>query len=227
MRDTGGTVIADYVMDDGWRQQWLGMHFGDQLQVNDFGYLPRNNFNYAHWEVRKRNTALPADSAYNSHEWRFRIDALDNDHGLRLRRQLRVCATAACATAVAKTVQLNVNTAGWDDLLTRGNGALFLPPSLDLAIERTSPRHGDWACKLDAELVSGGLSGNRRMGYNIKFTPTYFISDAFSIYAGPYYERTPDWLVWQHDNLIGRFNEQSLQLDAGFDWRSAVASSCA
>ncbi|HEY8683554.1 MAG TPA: DUF5916 domain-containing protein [Rhodanobacter sp.] len=113
---------------------------------------------------------------------------------------------------------LNVNSAGWDDLLTRGNGALFLPPSVDFLFEHISPRHGDWAFKLDAEALSGGLSGNRELGYDIKFIPTYFISDAFSVYAGPYLEHIPDWLVWQHDNLIGRFNERTVQLDAGFDW---------
>jgi hypothetical protein len=219
VRDTGGTVVVDYQMDDGWRQQWLGMHFGDQLQINDFGYLSRNNFNYGHWEVRKRNTALPAESAYSSHEWRVRVDALDNDHGLRLQRQLRISRGSSLRNGGREDFQLNVNTAGWDDLLTRGNGALFLPPSLQLAFDRSSPRHGDWAWKVVAELLSGGLGGNRRMGYNIQITPTYFVSDAFSIYAGPYYERTPDWLVWQHDNLIGRFNEQSVQLNAGFDWQ--------
>jgi hypothetical protein len=57
------------------------------------------------------------------------------------------------------------------------------------------------------------------MGYNIEITPSYFVSDALSIYAGPYYEHTPDWLVWQHDNLIGRFDERTLQLNAGFDWQ--------
>ncbi|MGH8090254.1 MAG: DUF5916 domain-containing protein, partial [Rudaea sp.] len=35
---------------------------------------------------------------------------------------------------------------------------------------------------------------------------------------GPYYEHTPDWLIWQHDNLIGRFNQHTLELDSGFDW---------
>ncbi len=217
-RDSGATLIADYEMGDGWRQQWLGMHFGDQLQINDFGYLSRNNFNYAHWEVRKRNTALPADSAYSSHDWHFRIDALDNDHGLRLRRQLRIRRTSDLRDGASEDAQININSAGWNDLLTRGHGALFLPPSLDVFYERISPRHGDWAFKLDAEVLSGGLGGNRQIGYDLKFIPTYFISDAFSVYAGPYYEHIPDWLVWQHDNLIGRFDEHTLQLDAGFDW---------
>lgn len=217
-RDSGATLIADYEMGGGWRQQWLGMHFGDQLQINDFGYLERNNFNYLHWEVRKRNTALPPDSAYSSHDWHFRIDALDNDHGLRLRRQLRINRSSNLRNGASEDIQLNVNSAGWDDLLTRGHGAVFLPPTMDLFFERVSPRHGNWAFKLDAEILSGGLSGNRRIGYDIKFIPTYFISDAFSVYAGPYYEHLPDWLVWQHDNLIGRFDEHTLQLDAGFDW---------
>jgi hypothetical protein len=36
-----------------WRQQGLGMHVGDQLNVNDFGCLARSNFNYGRWRVRK------------------------------------------------------------------------------------------------------------------------------------------------------------------------------
>jgi hypothetical protein len=215
----GATFLADYTMDDGWRQEWAMMHFDDRLQINDFGYLERNNFDYLHWEVRKRITDLPADSIYSSHDWQFRIDGLDNDdQHLRLRRQLRIGRSSDLRQGGQEDAQINVNTAGWDDLLTRGHGALFLPPSFNLDFDRKSPRHGDWAFEAEGGLSSGGLSGNRKIGYYVTFTPTYFISDAFSVYAGPHYERTPDWLVWQHDNLIGSFDERSLQLNAGFDW---------
>ena len=37
--DTGATMWADYEMNHGWRQQWIGMHFGNELQINDAGYL--------------------------------------------------------------------------------------------------------------------------------------------------------------------------------------------
>jgi hypothetical protein len=215
----GATFLADYTMDDGWRQEWAMMHFDDRLQINDFGYLERNNFDYLHWEVRKRITDLPAESIYSSHDWQFRIDGLDNDdQHLRLRRQLRIGRSSDLRQGGQEDAQINVNTAGWDDLLTRGHGALFLPPSFNLDFDRKSPRHGDWAFEAEGGLSSGGLSGNRKIGYYVTFTPTYFISDAFSVYAGPHYERTPDWLVWQHDNLIGSFDERSLQLNAGFDW---------
>lgn len=176
-RGFGGTFIADYEMDRGWRQQWLAMHFDDRLQVNDFGYLARNNMDYAHWQVSRRITDLPADSAYRSHDWQFRIDALDNDHGLRLRRQLRIGRDSSLRNGAHEDAELNVNSAGWDDLLTRGNGALFLPPSFDLRFERSYPRNGDWAWDWEVDLLSRGLDGNHRVGYELEFVPTLFLSN--------------------------------------------------
>src|SRR3546814_8951976 len=43
--DLGATIWADYEMDGGWRQQWIAMHFGDELQINDLGYLSQNDLN--------------------------------------------------------------------------------------------------------------------------------------------------------------------------------------
>jgi len=217
-RGTGATFLADYEMNGGWRQQWLAMHFNDKLQINDFGFLERNNFDYAHWEVRKRITGLPADSRYADHDWHFRIDALDNDHGLTLRRELRINRTSNLRDGSNEFAQINIDSAGYDDLLTRGHGALHLPPAINSHFEHTGPRHGDWSYKLQVELYGGGLAGNRMLGYDAKFQPTYFFSDTFSVYAGPYYEHSPSWLVWQHDNLIGAFDQHTLRLDSGFDW---------
>lgn len=214
----GATTLVDYDMGGGWRQEWAGMHFGGRLQVNDFGYLERNDLNYAHWEVRKRYTDLAADSIYSSYDWHVRIDALNNTHGLDLRRQLRIERISTLRNGSTEDVELDINSAAWDDLLTRGHGALYLPPTFDLMFEHDSPRHGNWSYKLPVEIVSGGLGGNRSVGWDVKFLPTYYVSDRFSVYAGPYVQYVPDWLVWQHDNLIGRYEQRSLELDSGFDW---------
>ncbi|HET6587554.1 MAG TPA: DUF5916 domain-containing protein [Oleiagrimonas sp.] len=218
-RGSGATFIADYTMDDGWRQQWLAMHFDDQLQINDFGYLERNNFDYVHWEVRKRITDLPTDSRYSSHDWQFRIDALDNDdEHLRLRRQLRIGRSSQLRNGGNENILLNVNSAGWDDLLTRGHGALFLSPSMQFSYEYETPRQGHWSFDSEADIMTEGLSGNREPGWAVSFVPTYFISNALRVHAGLAYQHVPDWLVWQHDNLIGRFDQHQIELDAGFDW---------
>ncbi len=217
-RGSGATFLGNYEMADGWRQQWLAMHFGDDLQVNDFGYLSRNSLNYAHWEVQKRITSLAPDSSYSSHDWHFRIDAADNDHGLRLKRQLRINRRSELRDGGSEYAQININSAAWDDLLTRGHGALHLPPSFDAYFEHQSPRHGNWGFEANTGVNSGGLGGNRWIGYHVNFEATWFASDSFRVYAGPSYEHTPDWLVWQRDTLIGSFDERALQMDAGFDW---------
>lgn len=216
--DSGATVWVNYEMDDGWRQQWLAMHFGNELQINDFGYLSRNSINYANWQVMRRFTDMTEDSAYASKDWRFRISGTDNDHGQRLQRQLRISRQGNLRNGSFEYGQININSAGMDDLLTRGNGVLDLPPNFNAHYEFERPRKGDWAWELEANAFSGGLAGNDKVGYDLLVQPTFFFNDAFSVYAGIYYEHVPDWLVWQQDNLIGSFEERMLQFNAGLNW---------
>ena len=110
-RDTGATLWADYEMDRGWRQQWIGMHFGNDLQINDAGYLSRNSTNYAHWQVKRRFTDLPADIA-------LCIEGLARARQHRLQRSRANCsitsfasaARADCATA-ATNMRRSMSTA--------------------------------------------------------------------------------------------------------------------
>ncbi|MGH8145419.1 MAG: DUF5916 domain-containing protein [Rhodanobacteraceae bacterium] len=214
----GATFVADYVMDRGWQQEWLAMHFGRRFQINDFGYLQRNDLNYAHWQVRKRMTDLPTDSRYRDHVWSARIDLLRDTEGLNLRRQLRIERDSDLRNGASEEIELHVNSSAWDDLLTRGHGALYLPPSISFRYERHYPRRGDWAWDWEIDIDSGGLAGNNEAGYELEFVPTHYVSDAFSVHVGLDFQRNPDWLVWQHDNLIGRFDQRQLELDTGFDW---------
>ncbi|MGH8085723.1 MAG: DUF5916 domain-containing protein [Lysobacter sp.] len=217
-RGSGATTVVDYEMGDGWRQQWLAMHFGDDLEVNDFGYLGRNNLNYGHWQLSRRLTDRPQDSVYASHDYRGRIIGMDNDDGLRLQRQLRLIRQSDRRDGGSEYLQLNLNAPSYDDLLTRGNNPLYRPGNFGLSWERIRPRKGAWAWELYTWVGSGGLEGNDEVGYSIEFEPTYYFSDALSAFVGGYAEYDPDWLVWQHDNLVGRFEQRSVQFNAGLDW---------
>jgi hypothetical protein len=217
-RDTGATVWADYEMDRGWRQQWIAMHFGNDLQINDAGYLARNSTNYLHWQVNRRFTDLPAKSRYASKDWRWRASSSYNDHGELLQHQFRMSRESRLRDGSYEYAQININSAGVDDLLTRGNGVLNLPPRANLFLDYERPRKGNWAFNAELEAYGGGLSGNRRIGYSIAVEPIYFISDAFNVSLNLSASRTPDWLVWQTDNLIGSFDGRELDLDAAVNW---------
>ena len=194
------------------------MHFGDSLELNDFGYLSRPNLNYAHWQVSRRFTDLPAESAYASREWRWRIGGSDNDHGLPLQRQFRAMLQSQRRDGGNEYAQVNVNSAGHDDRILRGHGILRTPPGWNGFYERSGARKGDWELYGSVGLNRGGIGEDRGLGYNVQFRPTWFVSDAFNVFAVAYAERTPQWIVWQRDNLLGTFDERVLELDAGVNW---------
>ncbi len=217
-RDLGATVWADYEMDHGWRQQVIGMHFGDELEINDAGYLSRNNTNYVHWQINRRFTELPEESRYASKDWRWRISSNRNNHGELLNYQTRLSRESRLRNGSYEYAQINVNSAGVDDLLTRGHGAVNLPPNFNAFAEYRRPRKGNWAYNLEAELYSGGLEGSDKIGYSVYVEPTYFLNDAFNVHVGVYADRTPAWLVWQRENLIGSFDGRQTEVSAGFNW---------
>ncbi|MEJ0085032.1 MAG: DUF5916 domain-containing protein [Pseudomonadota bacterium] len=217
-RDTGATLWADYEMDRGWRQQLIAMHFGNDLQINDAGYLARNSTNYLHWEVLRRFADLPAESRYASKDWRLRFSSDYNDHGLLMGHQVRLSRQGRLRNGSFEYAQINVNSAGYDDLLTRGNGVARIPPNYNAYFEYDRPRKGNWAYYVEINPTTGGFAGNDRLGYYVNFEPKYFVSDAFNLYLGASYSRTPDWLVWQRENLVGGFGGREAHFDAGFDW---------
>lgn len=216
--DTGTTVWADYEMNDGWRQQWIAMHFGNQLEINDAGYLSRNSTNYLHYQVNKRFTRLPESSRYASKDWRWRISTNYNDHGELLNDQFRVSRESRLRNGSYEFVQININSAGVDDLLTRGHGVLKVPPNINTDFRYERPRQGNWSYIAEGGPSSGGLAGNHKIGYSLEVEPTYFISNTFNLFVGAKATITPDWLVWQRDNLIGAFYGREVDLNAGFNW---------
>ncbi len=217
-RDNGATIWADYEMDHGWRQQWIAMHFGDELQINDAGYLSRNNLNYLHWEFKRRFAEQPAESRYSSKEWRWRGSTVYNDQGQRLNNQFRMSRQGQLRNGSSEYAQINVNTSGVDDMLTRGNGVVNVPGRWTAHYEFERPRKGHWAHEMFVDAFTGGLAGNRKVGYAAEYEATYFISDAFSVYGGVYADMTPDWLLWQYDNLIGSYKGREWHLNAGVNW---------
>jgi hypothetical protein len=216
--DLGATVWADYEMDHGWRQQWIAMHFGNDLEINDAGYLARNSTNYLHWQLQRRFADLPESSRYASKVWRGRISRNQNDHGEKLNDQFRLNREGRLRNGSYEYAQININSAGVDDLVTRGHGSVKRPANFNAFYQYQRPRKGNWAHDVEFEVYSGGLSGNSKIGGSVRYDATYFLSDAFNLHAGFYADRSPDWLVWQRDDLIGSFERRELDLNAGLDW---------
>lgn len=225
VRDSGAQMRLDWDMGEGWRQQLFLLHLGRHLQLNDFGFLDRNNFNYARYEVGRRVTGLPADSAYASHEWRYAVSRRTNDQGVHIADAWAVNRRSDRRDGGNQFVELAGWTEGHDDLILRGNGIVKTPAKLFLYAERFRPRNGHWALFGSFRYAAEGLGGPDDGAVELYVEPTYHVDDRLSFAAGLVLNHNPDWLLWRPDadpatpdNRLGTFSADVLRLNAGATW---------
>jgi hypothetical protein len=224
MRDSGGQVRIDHVMAGGWRQQLFAVHLGDRLQLNDFGYLDRNNFNYARYELARRITDLPADSAYASHEVRGAVSRRVNDHGVHIADAWAFNRQSERRDGGNQFFEMAGWSAGYDDLITRGNGLVRVPSKLFAFAERSLPRRGRWELEGSLRYGAEGLGGWDRGSVTATIEPTYHLSDSATFALELEARHNPDWLLWRDDARpgftprLGTFRSNMVVLNAGSTW---------
>ena len=222
-RDSGGQLRLDYDMGNGWRQNLYALHLGGNLQLNDFGYLERNNFNYARYEIDRRLTNLPESSAYASHEWRFATSRRFNDDGVHLTDAWAVDLLGDLRNGGNDFFEIAGYTPGHDDLVLRGNGVVDVPAKFFLYYERAIPRQQHWGLYWHARYAAEGLAGPRHGAVELDFNPTYFVSDNLSLGVELFAQHDPDWLVWpdwiaQDGRQLGSFRANVVQLNGNMQW---------
>jgi len=229
VQGTGATLVVNYDPDQEWRHQLVAMHFGAGFQINDAGFLARNDLDYLHWQISRRYARLPESSRYASKLWRWRLTEAYNTRSERLQRQLRINRQSSMRDGSLEVLQLNMNGASLDDRFMRGNGTFRRPSNFNLYGEYGQPRKGDWALKGFLEIATGGLAGNDLIGGRVGFEPTFFASDDLSFSLRLSYTENPDFLVWQGprgptmQDVIGRFDQKALEANAGIDWNISSA----
>ncbi|RNF86529.1 DUF5916 domain-containing protein [Montanilutibacter psychrotolerans] len=218
-RDSGAQMRIDHELGDGWRQQLYLLHLGDGLQLNDFGYLERNNFNYGRYEIARRITDLPEDSPYRSHEWRGAVSRRVNDDGVHIADAWAINRQSNRRDGGDQFFEIASWTDGHDDLITRGNGVVNVPAKYFLFAERFRPRKAHWAFYGSARYAVEGLSGDLDKGaVTLELEPTYHVNDSLSFVTGLELNHNPDWLLWRGGNLLGTYRSDSLFLNAGAVW---------
>lgn len=218
VQDSGVQVNVDNEREHGWRQNLYFQHLGDQLQLNDFGYLYRNNLDYLSYSLNHRRTDLPKSSSYSSHDWGIFALSKTNDHGLHLGSSYQLRRSSETRNSGSELFAVTRRTSGFDDLLTRGHGNVRLPARLTGYYERDWGRHGRWGFYGNGRFGQNGLAGigSSQWGYNLQ--PTFYFNSAVSAYAALDISHSPDRLLWREDNLLGTYRSREIDLSGGLQW---------
>jgi len=225
-RDVGFTGMAQKTLGQGWTLTGLLLHYGRDFQINDAGFLGRNDLNYGQFDVGKRITDVPPDSAWSSHNLRFRLDGQQNTGGLWLQRRFRFTGNSERRDGGNLDWMLELAAAGNDDRMTRGNGAMRTRNGGYARIERGFPRRGKWEFGAEAALAAGLLlRQDTPYMWSASIDATYYVNDALNIELSLGHETDQEMLVWQGDrlgpgyeNVVAGFNMNRYDLNASVNW---------
>jgi hypothetical protein len=218
VRDSGAQMRIEHEIDQTWRQQLYLLHSGDDLQLNDFGFLERNNFNYARYELSRRITGLAETSPFSSHQWRYAVSRRTNDEGLLIGDAFAINRYSERRDGGNQFVELAAWSPGHDDLITRGNGEVDHPGRLYAFAERFFPKKKHWSFYGNINYNAEGLGGLDRGRWSVYLEPSYAVNDDLSVFAGLELQRNPDWLLWRGGNLLGTYRSEQVFLNAGTVW---------
>ena len=220
IRDNGFQFRIDHDLGQsgGWRQQLWGLHSGNDLQLNDIGYLDRNNFNYLRYEINRRIGSYPETSRYAGSFWRYAASIRYNDRGQHLWDAVAVNRQSETRNGGNEFWEIAMFGAGHDDLILRGNGVVKVPEKIISHYEGFWPRRGYWSFYVESRIAAEGLEGAKGMGATFYLEPQYHFSDRMNLAVGVGMQKVPDWLLWQGGNQLGSFDSEMLELKAAFNW---------
>ncbi len=216
-RDFGGGVTVDWDMPGPWRQQYFLHHMGNDFQLNDLGFQERNNYLYAEWESGYRVDALPADSMFASHQYEFELQRQTNDRGLTLRESYAAMRQSEVRDGGNMFVLFRYLRPAWDDLISRGHGAIRRQGGPAFFAERQKSRQGDgwlgWYANIE-------IAPNLHDGYYVYtgVQPKFHIGDRFDVDLGLYGMKQQDWLLWQGGANFGSFDARRAELYSNLNW---------
>ncbi|UHQ23012.1 DUF5916 domain-containing protein [Lysobacter sp. 5GHs7-4] len=214
--DSGAWLRVNWTPSDRWRYELEATHFGRRLDFNDLGFQRRASLNELELTAVYLHRIQDAASRLGSTRWTAELQARGNDSGDRLPTYLLLGADLNFRSGDLVYLEASLIGAGWDDLISRGNGLWRRSGRYDAEAGYVSRRYGDWSLTASASLVPRGLSARPTQEWVLG--ANWYPDEAFnaSFEFGP--DRGEDWLIWEGGRDFGRYARRGDFASLGLSW---------
>jgi hypothetical protein len=209
----------DFTPSGQWRHQFEVSHFGQNLELNDLGFLPRANLNRLRTENGYNQVDFAADSPLQSVQWLLQTRFEYNDQGERLPAEIALNFQGTLRNGDGAGFYVIPRTAGIDDLISRGHGPVRIPARTRLQAFWNTPRRGDWLFFTTAVFNGEGLG---KPVFSGVAQATWFASDEFTIDASIVPRIGHDWLLWRRDDIFAQFDRKQISTSLNLNWLPAA-----
>ena len=220
-RDFGGTATWGYT-GKAWDFGSNLTHFGRNLNYNDFGYLARSDLNSINIGGTWRPQTPRADGAAVSYSASFSANA--NDQGERLTDEIFAYRQFNAADGGFASTQLLRTGAGYDDLISRGNGLMRRPAKVRVSHFYQGPQVEKWRISGSVRNLQEGLGGR---AWNFAANASYQANSTLTLDGNVSWRKSGDWLVWRGGDigangavpdLFARYRRTQLTTNFNANW---------
>jgi hypothetical protein len=216
-QDHGGWTEFNYAPNDEHSVTADIIWYGEDFQMNDMGFLQRNNWLRTAIEYRNDTNLYPAESSLLNTYWRIKPEREANQDGDQLFAGLTMQYAWNFRSTEFVSIQAHLESAHRrDDLITRGNGIARLEPLQTFYLGYTSPRGNDF--NFEASYVAE-TKGTDKYAHEFDFNPTYYITDTLSIGAELGYTWFEEWLLWDfRSDQLATYESDLVETGINIDW---------
>ncbi len=213
---SGGWFRLNYAPSPAWQYEVEATHFDRRLDFNDLGFLRRASLNELELTAAYTRRASRDTSRIRSSRWTAESQHRSNDTGDRLPTWLILTSEFDLRSGGRIEVQHSLVSAGWNDLISRGNGLWRSSGRTDSSLEVGSARHGQWQFSAYAELAPQGLeNGDAHVLY---LTANWYPNDALNAQLEIGRQRAADWLIWDQGIDFGRYRKDEREMSFNLGW---------
>ncbi len=204
----------EHQINDNQKQGVIFAHYGKELDVNDFGFLPRNNLNAAFYTHNLKLTKYAESSKLQQREFQFNAEYIGNNNGVTTGSSMTFSDSWQFKNASSFNWDFNYYFKAADDLISRGNGLLNFDSGTRLGITYRSNNANKLRYHGYLQHLSQFETGTE---FATHIHPSYFFQDNYSVSLGVFYRDANNWLNWIEGNQFGRYQRKLLNSSLDFN----------
>lgn len=212
---SGVWARVDYAPTADMRQQLELTHFDRYLDFNDIGFQRRPSLNEARWLLEQQQSINAVESMLRGRLLRTRLTSRSNDAGEQLQSTGTLDYTLQFKNGAEFLASAQLQSSGFDDRISRGNGLLRLPLRQQYYFEYSAPRAGRWQSYLSGRSFNESQGGS---GVEVGGDLSFFASDTLTARFGSYALNSRGWLIWEGADLFGLYQRQQISSALNLDW---------
>ena len=215
-QDFAGWASWSYAPNDEWYHSVYLSHYGDQFDMNDMGFMKRNDFRELAGSTRHDRLEYETGSNILSSTTLFEYGYIENTQGDRLELRADWDHTWTYKSTRKLGLKAGASASSWDDRLTRGNGLFAKPTRYWLETRYSSPRGDDLTFNIDANVEYDEIE---KTTLSLGLSAQVYLSETVTLGTNLSYKNLQEWLIWDFDTAqLAGFEADRFNADLRFDW---------